>query len=138
MIKESINKTVPGNQPVEFIVPHMEAMGLRFVCVVKATVNNPALNDDSRFLDSLRRAVTRWIDETAQGKTAWRQSCQDFNIGDLGNEFPLDEAFVEILAAEGIHQLELESYGGGARNWVHDTHLVNELDLRDECFAEDD
>lgn len=130
------DNTAPTGHPVEFIVPHMEAMGLKFVCVVKATVDQPELNDERSFLDSLRRAVTRWINETTQGKAAWQQSCQDFNIGDLGNEFPLDERFIEILADEGICRLELESFGGGSRYWVHDTHLVNELDLTEDCSEE--
>lgn len=130
---EKTNKT----QKVEFIVPHSEALGLKWVCVVTAEILDPALADDSRFLSGLRRAVTRWINETDAGKAAWKESCEDFNVGDLANQFPFDEKLVEFMSDERIVNLELNSFGGGSRHWVHDTHLVDELELADEIFEEE-
>jgi hypothetical protein len=121
-------------EKVEFIVPHSEAMGLKWVCVVTAEILDPALADDNRFLSGLRRAVTRWINETDAGKAAWKESCEDFNIGDLGNQMPFDEKLVEFMSDERIVNLELNTFGGGSRHWVHDTHLVDELDLVEEVF----
>ena len=33
--------------------------------------------------DVIRKAVTEWMKETVDGKTAWRDSHEDFNVGDL-------------------------------------------------------
>lgn len=123
---------------VEFLVPHSEAFGLKWVCVVTAEILDPALADDSRFLSNLQRAVTRWVNETDEGKAAWKESCEDFNVGDLANQMPFDEKLVEFLSDERIVDLDLNTFGGGSRHWVHDTHLVDELDLAEEIFEEED
>lgn len=136
MTQEKIDLT-QKKVKVEFIVPHYEGIGLKWVCVVKAETDDPGLADDSLFLAGLRRAVTRWINETDEGKAAWKESCEDFNIGDLGNNFPFDEKLTEFLFAERIANLELNSFGGGSRYWVHDTHLVDELDLAEEVHEEE-
>lgn len=135
---EEITQKIKNSQKVEFIVPHYEGIGLKWVCVVRAEVLDSVLADDRLFLKSLRLAVTRWINETDAGKAAWKESCEDFNIGDLGNCFPFDEKLVEFLFDERIVNLEMNSFGGGSRNWVHDTHLVDKYDLTEEDFEEEE
>ena len=115
-------------RPVEFVVPHSEGFGLRWVSVVRAQASEEAV-DEKNFLDSLRRAITRWINTSERGQAAWLESCRDFNIGDLCNEFPLDGELTAELAAAGIFGLEVNSYGNASRFWVHDTRLVDEFDL---------
>lgn len=118
--------------PVEFVVPHVEAMGLRFITVVRAKVRDDSMKEDVNFLRRLRRAITSWIKETEDGKAAWKLSSEDFNLGDLANEYHAESSIIPYLAAEGIDELSIESLGGGCRNWIHDTVLVNEHELESE------
>lgn len=34
-------------------------------------------------LQALTASVTNWIKETEEGREAWEESCEDFNVGDL-------------------------------------------------------
>ena len=131
------NTTQPVKQlQAEFVIPHSEAIGFKSVTIVTADVAGEESLKSAVFLESLRRAITRWINGTARGKEAWEESCEDFNIGDLGNEFPLDETLIGFLADEGISNLKLDTYGGGSRDWVRDSHLFNELDIAEEPAEE--
>lgn len=120
----------------EFIIPHSEAMGLKFVAHVTAAVTDKTLTGDAKFLEALQRAVTNWINGTENGKNAWRRSCSDLNISDLLNEMPLDDSLLSLLADEGIFDLHIDMFGGGSSCWDHDTVLVNENEL--ETIDDDD
>ena len=89
------------------------------VAVVSATVE-----DDfgwSLFVP-IKRAVTRWIDETEEGKLAFESSSEDFNVGDLSCELG-DEGLIERLIAEGIHNLKIETFSSDSSCWEYDDHL---------------
>ena len=68
---------------------------------------------------ALSKAVTKWVETTDVGRAAWKESCEDFNIGDLAcHQVP------ELLAEWGIHDLKVQVMAG-AESWDYfDRHLV--------------
>jgi len=68
---------------------------------------------------ALSRAVTKWVETTEEGRAAWEESCEDFNIGDLACH-----QSQELLAEWGIHDLKVQVMAG-AESWDYfDRHLV--------------
>lgn len=66
-------------------------------------------------IEQLKTAVTRWLNETAAGRKAWLDSCEDFNIGDLASHSTSD-----LLAPYGLYDLHTE----GADTFVHNFDTV--------------
>lgn len=56
-------------------------------------------------LQALENGLTEWAHTMDSGKQAWRESAQDFNIGDLMN-IP-EQFYLHILARHGIERVEL-------------------------------
>jgi hypothetical protein len=61
------------------------------------------------FFKVLKRAVTRWVQETPEGHEAWEDSCDDLNIGDL-SAYESDRALQHCLQQAGIARLSIEVY----------------------------
>lgn len=78
----------------------------------------------------LIEAVTRWIIKTAEGKEAWLQSKQDFNIGDLVDYVGDPILMIEISAA-GLEEFCICTMDGGSMGWSYDTVLVDRDKLED-------
>ena len=74
---------------------------------------------------ALIRAVTRWIEQTPEGREALERSAGDFNIGDLMNELP-EPTLEPFLEAEGVSGLEVEIYSGDETGWDFDDLLFDE------------
>jgi predicted Fe-Mo cluster-binding NifX family protein len=55
----------------------------------------------------LEQAITDWILETEEGKEAWAESCEDFNIGDVLMHYP-SESLTRYLRKRGVNVLSLE------------------------------
>lgn len=56
---------------------------------------------------ALRKAVTQWVNTTAQGRSLWEYSCEDLNLGDLASSSAFqDEQFLQVLLANGIEYIE--------------------------------
>lgn len=74
----------------------------------------------------LTAAITQWINETKAGKDAWRDSCEDFNVGDLP-EYLGDADLQARLNASGVHELEIATLAENDQQegWVYDTLLVD-------------
>lgn len=70
--------------------PRIDA--LRIVEVVSTT------EDKEKTLQALTTAFSRWIEETPEGKKAWKDSSEDFNIGDAMDFFSTKGTPVKSLA----------------------------------------
>jgi hypothetical protein len=68
---------------------------------------------------ALSKAVTNWVETSEAGKAAWKESCEDFNIGDLAcHQSP------ELLTEWGVCNLRVQVMCG-AECWDYfDRHLV--------------
>lgn len=109
---------------VEFVVPRIEGYSVSTIAFVKARIENPRLKNEQDFLLSLKRAVTNWINASETGIRAWKETSQDFNVGDLA-QWIGDEALVEQLRLQGIFDLDVEAMNVSHVNWLFDTVLAN-------------
>ena len=83
---------------------------------------------DELLLDCFRKAITRWMDETEEGKKAWEESCEDFNVGDLVFHVDNNKELRDILESWGIYDVEIETFcidSQASNAWTYDTVLRN-------------
>jgi hypothetical protein len=72
----------------------------------------------------IKTAVDDWLKNTDQGRAAYQESAQDFNVGDL-LQYVGEPSLVERLAEQGVNAFELSApvqFVG----WCHDEHLLQE------------
>lgn len=62
------------------------------------------LQNEEEVLEALERAVTEWVETTPEGREAWEDSCEDFNIGDFCCQE--DPQLQDCLKTHGIHSVE--------------------------------
>lgn len=82
---------------------------------------------ENEILDRVRSAVTNWVNTTDEGKKAWLNSSQDFNVGDLWNHLG-NEQLIDLLKTHDVHELEIHimHVDCNDHNWKFDTLLVKE------------
>lgn len=83
---------------------------------------------DAEALKRLRGAVTDWVAQSEEGAAAWKESSQDFNIGDLAHH-DSSPILGGYLARRGIFFLELDVADPQPRAIDYDAKLVNEDEL---------
>jgi hypothetical protein len=81
------------------------------------------------FLDALTKAVTQWATKTKEGKAAWKESCESFNLGDLDG-WQRSVRLIEAMKDYGIYNLSIKLFGGSVNDgvWSYDTILVKKFD----------
>jgi hypothetical protein len=57
---------------------------------------------------ALQKAVTRWINETPNGMEAYKESSEDFNIGDLANQIGINYQWKNLLFRYGVEELDIQ------------------------------
>jgi hypothetical protein len=77
-------------------------------------------------MQELKRAVTSWIDKTPEGREAYEESCEDFNIGDLANWQSRD-----LLKPWGVENLSIDT-DCASDEYHFDSHLYDGEGF-DEC-----
>jgi hypothetical protein len=119
----------------------------RTVAVVTAQVTPPLrLRGSAGFLKALKSALTAWVRETDEGRRAWKNSSEDFNVGDLSTFmvwrtntkkgepwYEMPRTLTPYLKDVGILQLQVETYCDTdvAANWDYDTVLVNAEEVKE-------
>jgi hypothetical protein len=114
---------------VRFVIPRISEDGEVALAIVEARVD-PKYEAKSAFKQRLIEALTKWRDATDEGKKAWEDSVQNFNVADLENyvnayswEYGIDDILVEY----GIHELNVEIYYGLSPGvWNYDDILMEE------------
>ena len=86
----------------------------RFEIDVMASVTasvHPRFETEEMLLEQLNRALTLWMETTEEGREAWEDASEDFNIGDLAQhiESPILQG---ILMEAGIFNLDIVIDGG--------------------------
>ncbi len=90
------------------------------IAIVRAKFHS---SDTDTFLEALKKAFTAWT-QTEIGKKAWKDSCEDFNIGDLENEdFEIGTELHQALIDNGIGDLSIETGSTDKHSWRFDTVL---------------
>jgi hypothetical protein len=96
--------------------------------IITARVENPKLAKDSVFLEHLGAALSKWAKETKEGKKAYEDSREDFNVGDLAGHCS-DESLTPFLSKNGIHELDVDvNCEKSCRIWSYDTILIDTRD----------
>ncbi len=115
---------------VTFVVPRI-SKDEKTVAIVKVKLTPAAVKEGydraKRFLPFLRDAVTKWVAETKEGKKAWADSCNEFNIGDL-SMYKLDVIVQQVGVKEFIKSLKITCHIDVRRHsdWTYDTVLVDD------------
>lgn len=114
---------------VRFVV-RRESVKENTFAVVSAVVKDEKLRKEKYFLDQLQKAVTEWVKTTKDGKEAWEESSNDFNVGDLV-DYTTCESFLDILQGKyGIRELHvITNSHDDSGNWAYDTVLVDQDSL---------
>jgi hypothetical protein len=75
-------------------------------------------------------AVTGWVRETASGREAYRNSSEDYNVGDLSGDLG-DPDLQRLCAAHGVHDLTVDIFSCSEAHgdWTYDTQLVDAWEL---------
>lgn len=107
-------------QAHEAVIPRISHEECTVAVVRWRGVNHPELRS------ALTAALTEWMRTTQEGKDAWEDSSHDFNVGDLANAPTDSSPLKELLAAQNVHDLEIDVYSdvSGDRYWTFDTLLV--------------
>lgn len=74
--------------------------------------------------------MTAWVNDTPEGRAAWRRSSEDYNIGDLVSDLH-DPSLQPRLSAAQIVDLSVECFADltAHGDWTYDTVLVNDYEL---------
>jgi hypothetical protein len=79
----------------------MRTMGLGDIDAL-ATCSFLTEDNTTSAMEQLEKAVTSWINEKDEGRRAYAQSSEDFNVGDLALEQKPD-----LLEPWGVHDLKV-------------------------------
>ena len=96
---------------------------------------DPPMSPEAAFA-AIKKAVTGWVKHTTAGRVAWKQTENDFNVGDLA-QYTNDDALKSYLHKDGIQALNIEVFDGDCeRSWAFDTLLVDRLS--DDFLGDDE
>jgi hypothetical protein len=114
----------PNIIPICFV--RVDRTGIDAMRVVELTTVAESKED---VLKRLERALTAWIMETEEGKSAWRESSEDLNIGDVISYFDAEGNPVASLKShlkqEGILKVKDLFVLTNAAQESYDRVLVN-------------
>lgn len=80
--------------------------------------------DATETYTAIEDACTKWANETPEGRKAWEDSSEDFNIGDLAIE--ICPTLRSYLYKEGISEIEFEQAERSQLNY-YDQHLIGRV-----------
>lgn len=73
----------------------------------------------------VRHAVTEWMRTSPEGRQAWKNSSEDFNVGDLASQLA-DHDLQRCLSQRGVENLTIDVYSNHNRPdpyWTYDLVL---------------
>jgi hypothetical protein len=111
---------------VKFVVPRLSHEEITVAVVTGRVVID--LVNEAKFLAALQRAVSAWGTTSPFGIEAWKDSSEDFNVGDLSH-YQHDEHLKKCLAEQGIDDLVIECHASIDNNlgpWQYDTILMDD------------
>ena len=88
-----------------------------------------AIPNAERFRDALVKAVSDWVDRTTDGREAYQENGNDFNIGDLA-QWDDDSALRKFMRIHGIIGFRLQIFCDTepVSGWDYDDSLVADTD----------
>jgi len=101
-------------------------------CIVRAQTKDQ-IESEGQLLEAIQRAVTDWIDNTEEGKAAFRERGWGLNVGDLASYLG-DDYLKAALKDRGVEYLKMETQFGTELEgcWDFDTYLYGVGGFPDE------
>ena len=82
-----------------------------------------------KFFQALKRAITYWINYSDEGQSAYKNSSESINVGDLSSDVD-EDTLVMFLEREGITFLSIYTMDVGTDfEWSYDSLLFNPEDI---------
>ena len=83
--------------------------------------------DAAGFRDALKKAVSDWVDRTTDGRDAYAENGNDFNLGDLA-QLEDDPTLLKFMALHGITGFAIQVFCDTepAPGWDYDDNLIDE------------
>jgi hypothetical protein len=127
------HKVYPKKPTTTVVIPFIRREGLDITTIAILSVILTRKVSVTTIIKTLTDLLTKWVKDTPEGRTAWQDSCADFNIGDyaLCEEQFLSWVPHAKLAAKGIQDIKLLSCGDNQEVINFDKILVNQKDLPD-------
>lgn len=115
-----------------YIIPRISNDEITFATIIVWYKNGTFVLDVNELFAQLRNAITRWMNETEEGKEAYLNSSGDFNIGDIVTEVSFQDMQTIASLIRGVEKFEVETFTQDffPSDWVFDSHLFNEDDLK--------
>lgn len=107
--------------------PRHESLTVTSLGTMEVVTPEDKFESSEEVLEAIKRGLTQWVRCTKTGKSAWVQSCEDLNIGDLSS-CPAT-SYMRFLRAEGVLSLKISLLDVEDDQFAYDTVLVNEEDL---------
>lgn len=106
-----------------------EVEGVKTVALVEFTTNRKL--SQKACMSALIEIITYWVKETVEGKTAYTNSMEDFNIGDYSlHETQIhDQTPHSMYTRRGIQDINILYNGEVAGTELYDRHLVDSSKL---------
>lgn len=114
--------------PVVFLRPG--SFGRIDTLAVYEFTHSAKLSGQDEVIAALRRGITRWVQNTTEGKKAWKYSSSDMNIGDVGDDPPIPLRL--LLNEEGISGYRCACQASDTDTVPYDTVLVDDDALDDD------
>lgn len=96
--------------------------------ILTVNLSNDILNNvvdrDTFVMTRLMNALTAWRDYTEEGMEAWKESAEDFNVGDL-SVYVGNASLEKYLNDHYINSVEIESYNADGAVGNYDKVLIN-------------
>ena len=83
--------------------------------------------DAAAFRDALKKAVSDWVDRTTDGREAYEENGNDFNLGDLA-QWDDDPTLRKFMKLHGVTGFSIQVFCDTepAPGWEYDDNLVDE------------
>ena len=121
-----LENTMPTNITT-LIFTRQEKFAITDIAVLTITSTKELQPSEAK--SKVTNAITQWINDTPEGKSAWSYSCTDFNIGDL-SQYDESVSLNRILNQHGINNISV-SVLGGSECFGFDDVLVNHHQLNE-------
>lgn len=105
-----------------------EGVEITTVSIIKFVVTDKT--NESKVINKLTNVITQWVNNTEEGKKAWDDSSEDFNVGDLSSyEDIIKKTMSKELMKTGIYDFEIVMQGDSKEVINFDTILVDSSKL---------
>ena len=126
-------------KPNSVVIPFIREEGMKGITTI--ALMSFKLNKKmtkNQIIKALTSLITRWIKNTEHGHKAWKETCGDFNVGDLAMYYDtfLQDTPHALLTRLGIHDMQMIDCGDDVGYESFDKILVDTNNLPNDWHME--